>query len=64
MPEFHNTFSLQVIGKKRIECSAGFRATSYGLKVPFALLGDEGYPMLPYLMRPYSARNLDDKKCV
>jgi hypothetical protein len=58
MQEFQNTFSLQVTGKKRIECSAGFRATSYGLKVPFVLLGEEGYSLLPYLMRPYSARNV------
>jgi hypothetical protein len=28
------------------------------LKVPSVLLGDEGYLLLPYLMRPYSARNL------
>jgi hypothetical protein len=34
------------------------------LKVPFVLLGDEGYRLLPYLMRPYSARNLDHKKPV
>lgn len=30
--------------------------------VPFVLLGDEGYPLLQYLMRPYPARNLDDQK--
>jgi hypothetical protein len=32
-------------------------------KVTFVLIGHEGYPLLPYLMRPYSARNLD-KRCV
>jgi hypothetical protein len=32
------------------------------LKVPFVLLGDKEYPLLPYFMRPYSATNLDDKK--
>ena len=61
-PEVPNLFLVQVIGKNRTEYSTGFRATIS--KVPFILLGDEEYPLFPYLMTLYPGRNLDDRKHV
>jgi hypothetical protein len=33
-------------------------------KMPFLLLGDEEYPLFPYVMTLYPGRNLDDRKHV
>lgn len=30
--------------------------------VPFALVGDEGFPLKKYLMRPYARKNLVDNQ--
>lgn len=32
------------------------------IKMPFVLIGDGGYPLLNYLMRPFGQRNIDDRK--
>jgi hypothetical protein len=34
------------------------------IKIPFVLVGDRGYPLLNYLMRPFGQRNADDMKRV
>ena len=35
-----------------------------GVSVPVFVIGDSAYPMLPWLMKPYSQSSIDsDKKC-
>ncbi|XP_063220563.1 uncharacterized protein LOC134537203 [Bacillus rossius redtenbacheri] len=57
-----NLFRLLEAGELNVpECRP---LPSTNTTVPFVLLGDEGYPLLSYLMRPYPQRDLDDRKRV
>lgn len=43
-------------GALKVNCETELPGTE--LRAPYVLVGDEGYPLKPFLMRPYPQRNL------
>ncbi|XP_041379131.1 protein ALP1-like [Gigantopelta aegis] len=42
--------------------TAAFNVDSTERTIPFMIVGDEAFPLKPYLMKPYAARTLDQEK--
>lgn len=50
------TYGLNIPSEKEI--------SNTNIKIPFVLVGDGGYPLMNYLMRPFSLRNIENTKTI
>lgn len=59
---FRNSDLAKCLDNNAFDCPASQQLPGSEDKTPFVIVGDEAYPLLPFLMRPYPRQNLDQSK--
>ncbi|CAH1969151.1 unnamed protein product, partial [Acanthoscelides obtectus] len=59
---FRSSSLFRALDRKELDVPPDQCLPQTNIKAPLVIVGDEAYPLLPYLMRPYPRRNLDNSK--
>jgi len=59
---FRHSSLFQLLSSNNFNMPNARKLTLSDVELPFVILGDEAYPLLSYLMRPYSRRQLTESR--
>jgi hypothetical protein len=59
---FHHSSLYQLLNSNNFNMPNAKKLPLSDVELPFVILGDEGYPLLTYLMRPYPRRQLTESR--